>query len=56
MEVDRGIMACDDHGSLLNKVSVSIHLYYTLYKIYLKPNIVYLNYIMMYYDVIVKKV
>ena len=55
MEVDRGIMACDDHGSLLNKVSVSIHLYYTLYKIYLKPNIVYLNYIMMYYDVIVLK-
>jgi hypothetical protein len=56
MEVDRGIMACDDHGSLLNKVSVLIYFFYTLYKIYLKPNIVYLNYIMMYYDVIVKKV
>ena len=55
MEVDRGIMACDDHGSLLNKVSVLVYFYYTLYKPYSKSNIVYSNYIMMYYDVIVLK-
>ena len=53
MEADMSIMACDDHGSLLNKVSVLFCFYYSIFKLYSKPNIVYLNYIILYYDVIV---